>query len=78
MPKHGKDLIVDFGVVLFQCTRLQILRGVFLSPSVNKLTKGSFFSRKNQTVFYAVLKLDGKCLLCFMVEAPKAASQRKK
>ena len=62
MPKHRKNLIVDFGVVLFQCTRLQILRGVFLSPSVNKLTKGSFFSRKNQTVFYAVLKLDGKCL----------------
>lgn len=51
MPKHGKNLIVDFGVVLFQCTRLQILRGVFLSPSVNKLTKGSFFSCKNQTVF---------------------------
>lgn len=39
VTEHGKNLIVDFGVVLFQSTRLQILRGVFLSPSVNKLTK---------------------------------------
>ena len=62
VSQRGKNLIVDFGVVLFQSTRLKILRSVFFSPPVNELSQGGFFSRKNQTVFYAVLKLDGKCL----------------
>ena len=62
VSQRGKNLIVDFGVVLFQSTRLKILRSVFFSPPVNELSQGGFFSRQNQPILYTVLKVDGKCL----------------
>ena len=62
VSQRGKNLIVDFGVVLFQSTRLKILRSVFFSPPVNELSQGGFFSRQNQPILYTVFKVDGKCL----------------